>query len=156
MKKNNKKNNNQMINSRLKSLINPLYTFFVVAVPSLMIWIFFSNDFPFADSWNINYSWWIKLLISVSFIVGAFLITVLFIFLKILPISILNFSLPISICFMVIFVTDNIEPWIRALIIVPFLLLSFPITILVKKIDIKIKMKKNKKWKNEDKIIGHK
>ena len=71
MKKNNKsKNNNKMVNSWLESFKTPLFTFFVIAIPCLLLWIFFSSDFPFAAAFNIEYSWWIKLLIGIASLVG--------------------------------------------------------------------------------------
>ncbi|MBD5422937.1 MAG: hypothetical protein HDR43_00315 [Mycoplasma sp.] len=153
MKKN---NNNSLIKSRWKSFKNPIFTFFVIAIPCLLLWIFFSNDFPFAKHYNLDYSWWIKLLIGISFIVGTFLITVLFVYIKILDLSIFIFSLPVSICFVVIFVSDGLEPWIRALIVIPFFLLVIPISIITKKIEIKKMIKKQQTSLNEEKIIGHK
>lgn len=157
MKKNNKsKNSNKMINSWLESFKTPLFTFFVIAIPCLLIWIFFSNDFPFASAYHIEYSWWIKLLIGIAFIVFSFLITLLCVYLKILKWSIFIFSLPITICFITIFVTDQLEPWIRSLIIIPFFLLIIPISILVKKIEIKQMIKNKKQNSNEDNIIGYK
>ena len=43
---------------------------------------------------------------------------------------------------MVIFLSDSLEPWVRLLIIVPFIFLSIPIIFFVKKIEFKFKRKK--------------
>ncbi len=153
--KKNKKSKNGMINSWIESFKTPLFTFFVIAVPCLLLWIFFSNDFPFATYFNISYDWWIKLLIGLAFIIGSFLITFLFVYLKILKISIFMFSLPVAICFITIFVTDQLEPWIRSLITIPFFFLIIPIAIVIKKIEIK-KIVKDKSKNDEDNIIGYK
>ena len=157
MKKNNKsKNNNKMVNSWLESFKTPLFTFFVIAIPCLLLWIFFSSDFPFAAAFNIEYSWWIKLLIGIAFIIFSFLLTLLFVYFKILKWSIFIFSLPIAICFVAIFVSDQLEPWVRSLIIIPFFFLIIPIAIIVKKIEIKQMIKAKKDKNNDDTIIGHK
>lgn len=157
MKKNNKsKNNNKMVNSWLESFKIPLFTFFVIAIPCLLLWIFFSSDFPFAAAFNIEYSWWIKLLIGIAFIIFSFLLTLLFVYFKILKWSIFIFSLPIAICFVAIFVSDQLEPWVRSLIIIPFFFLIIPIAIIVKKIEIKQMIKAKKDTNNDDTIIGYK
>lgn len=156
MKKNKRKNDNKTVNSWLESFKTPLFTFFVIAIPCLLLWIFFSNDFPFAEAFNIQYSWWIKLLIGFAFIASTFLLTLLFVYLKMLKWSIFIFSLPISICFVAIFVTDQLEPWIRSLIIIPFFLLIIPIAIIVKKIEIRQMIKNQKQKNDEDHIIGYK
>lgn len=153
MKKNNE---SPILNSRKNSIIKSVFTFLVIAIPALMLWIFFSNDFPFAKHFGIEFSWWIKLLIGISFIIGSFLITLLFIYLKILDLSIFIFSLPVSICFVIIFATDLLAPWARAIIIVPVFFLVIPITILIKKIQLNIIIKNKNKNKTEEKIIGHK
>lgn len=158
MKKNNKrsKNNNKTVNSWLESFKTPLFTFFVIAIPCLLLWIFFSNDFPFAAAYHIDYSWWVKLLIGIAFIVFSFLLTLLFVYFKILKWSIFIFSLPIAICFVAIFVSDQLEPWVRSLIVIPFFLLIIPIAIVVKKIEIKQMIKTKKQVNSEDNIIGYK
>lgn len=137
------KKNNKNVNSISKSFIKPIFTFFVVVIPALILWIFFSKDFKFL--WKDDYieiSWWIKFAISLAFIIFTFSITFLFIYFNLLDISIFSFSLPVSICFMVIFLSDSLEPWIRLLIIVPFIFLSIPIIFFVKKIEFKFKRKK--------------
>lgn len=156
MKKNNQKLKNQNINSGWKSFVKPVFTFFVIGVPSLLLWIFFSNDFPFAKEFKVESAWWIKLLIGLSLIVVTTLITFLFIYIKILDWNIFNFSLPIAICFTVIFVTDQFEAWIRAIIVLPFLFSIIPIFMIVKKIEMWEQIKKHKKTNNNEKIIGHK
>lgn len=137
------KKNNKNINSISKSFIKPVFTFFVVVIPALILWIFFSRDFRFL--WKedyINISWWIKLIISLVFIIFTFSLTFLFVYFNLLDISIFSFSLPISICFMVIFLSDSLEPWVRLLIIVPFIFLSIPIIFFIKKIEFKFRTKK--------------
>lgn len=155
MKKNNITSNNR-INSRGKSFVKPIFTFFVVAIPSLLLWIFFSNDFPFAKEYKLEFPWWIKLFIGIALLISTTLITLLFIYIKILDWNIFNFSLPVAICFSVIFVTDNLEGWIRALIVLPFLFSIIPIFMIVKKIEMKEQIKRNKKTNNKEKVIGHK
>lgn len=154
MKKN---NNNQLINSRWKSFVKPIFTFFVIAIPALLIWVFFSTDFPFAEHWNLNYEWWIKLLIGIAFVIGTFLITALFVSLRMLDMSVFSFSIPVSVSFMTIFITDQLVAWARALIIIPIFLLIIPVVIYTKKIETKLAIRKRKKIeKSNEKIIGHK
>lgn len=139
-----KENNNYLINSRKISWIKSIYTLFVIAIPALLIWIFFSKDF----FWHNSFLFWQKFLIALSFIVCSTLITILFIYFKILNINILSFSLPVAICFMVIFLTDDLlVSWARALIIVPFILLFIPINLICKKIETRIQLKNKLKWK---------
>ncbi len=151
-----KKNNSPIVNSRWKSFIKPIFTLLVIAVPSLMIWIFFSNDI-FAKELGLDLVWWIKLLIAIGFICATLLITMLFVYLKILDMSIFMFSLPISICFMTIFVTDELVAWLRSIIVVVMFLLIIPISIYTKKIETKLLIRKKiKQEKNNEKIVGHK
>ena len=128
----------------------------VIAVPALLIWIFFSNDYPFAEKFGTNYQWSIKFAIGIAFIIGSFLLTLLLVSMKMLDISIFMFSLPIAISFMTIFITDSLVPWARALIVITAFLLVIPISIVIKKIEIKLIIKKKEKENEKIKIIGHK
>ncbi len=155
-----KKNKNYTnVNSRWRSFIKPLYTLFVIAVPAILIWIFFSKD-VFAVELGINFIWWIKFAIALAFIVVTSLITALMVYLKIIDISVFMFSLPVSICLMTIFLTDNFtgdQSWVRAIIIIPVFFLTIPICITIKKIEIRLAIKKRTKEKiDNEKIIGYK
>lgn len=144
---------NSYLNSKKKSWIKSIYTLFVVAIPSVLIWIFFSKDI-------LNYNalvWWQKLLISIGFIIGVILITLLFIYLKILEISVFTFVLPIAITFMIIFLTEDLVAWARTLIVLPFISLIIPTHFICKKIEMKIIIKKRLKAKlNKNQVIGSK
>ncbi len=149
-----KKNNSPIIKSWSKSWITPLFAFFAIAVPAILLWLFFSKDI---NLFNIKIELWIQGLIALAFFVFTLLVTLLFIWLKLINLSILSFTIPISICFIVIFLTDQLEPWVRVLITVPFIFLIIPISIFIKKLEFKIEIKKRIKSKNDDeKIIGHK
>lgn len=147
---------NSNVKSKSKSFITPIYTFLVIVLPSLLLWIFFSKDFSFV--FNIKLKWWFKLIIAFIFVISTFLLTLLLIYFKILNVDILFFSLPISICFMAIFATDELNYWIRAIILIPCFLLMIPIILLVKKIKLILYLKQKRKNNDQsnEKIIGHK
>lgn len=148
------KENNNFINSKKKSWIKPIYTMFVVAIPALLLWLFFSND-VFGQIIKLKY--WHKILISIAFLLFSVSLTSLLIYLKILEISILSFVVPTSVCFMAIFLTDALEPWARALIVIPFVFLVIPLNIFCKKLEIKVLMHQKLKDKlNKQKIVGSK
>lgn len=54
---------------------------------------------------------------------------------------------------MIIFISDDLEPWIRALILIPFIFLIIPIGMIVKKYEYN-KALNSKKNKNNE-IIGY-
>lgn len=147
------KENNYFINSKKKTWIKCIYTLFVVAIPSILIWTFFSKDI-------LNYNtllWWQKFLISTGFIIGVVLITLLFIYFKILDINVFTFVLPISITFMSIFLTEELVPWARTLIVIPFMFLIIPTHYICQKIETKLIIKQKVKQKiSKEKIIGSK
>ncbi|MGL6125328.1 MAG: MAG3450 family membrane protein [Metamycoplasmataceae bacterium] len=144
--KNKPKNKNIIVNAKSKSWIKPLYTLFVVAIPSFFIWFFLGKDFqedaPFAIGYNI--------LIAIAFILVITTITLLLVYLKILKISIIVFTFPIMICFMAIFLSSWLEgenQWYRILIIIPLVFLVIPANMFVNYYEKKqlIKMKVRKK-----------
>lgn len=149
-----KENNNDILNSKKQSWIKPLYTFFVVALPAILIWLFFSNDI-FSNNFNINIGY--KFLIAFAFLIITFSLTFLLIYFKVLEINTLSFVIPVGVCFMVIFLTDSLVSWARALIILPFIFLVIPINILCRKLEVKQEIKRKIKNKIEnEKIIGTK
>lgn len=136
------------LNSKRKSWIKPIYTFFVVAIPSFFIWFFLSNDF---ESKNV-FLVWAATLIAIGFLLAIFLITIFLIYFKVLDIYVLNFALPVAITFMVIYLTSyislseeqlEIEITIRSIIVLLSTTLTFPISMLVKKTNIKIIAREN-------------
>lgn len=129
---------NPLINSKKNSWIKSLYTLFVIAIPALLLWVFFSDDFLNIQPLAI----WAKWLLAIGFVLISTIVTSILIYFQILEINVLTFSLPVSICFMVIFLTGSLEPWVRALIILPFMLLTIPINIVCKKIELKMMIKK--------------
>lgn len=146
------KENNNLINSRKNSWIKPLYTFFVVALPAMLLWLFFSNDI-FKDVFEIKYIF--KILIALGFILITTGLTILLIYLNILDFNTIAFVLPVGICFMVIFLSSQLYPWARFLIVFPFMVLVIPINIICQKIELKRNAKKRIKMKLEnEKIIG--
>lgn len=128
-----KAKNHPFINSRRASWIKTLYALFVIAVPALLLWIFFSDDFlaiqPLAWGWQVT--------LALGFVAGTTLVTVILIHFQLLEPSVLAFTLPVAICFMVIFLTSALAPWQRALLLAPFLCLTIPIHMLCKKWELK-------------------
>ncbi|MDK2819219.1 MAG: hypothetical protein KFW07_00080 [Mycoplasmataceae bacterium] len=133
MKKNklkNKGNNQIILNTKIKSWVKPLYTLFVVAIPSFFIWLFLGKDFIDEPPFEIYYN----ILIAISFIIIVFLLTFFLIYFNILNMSILTFVVPIIISFMTIFLTSWLPKdleWARILIIIPLIFLVIPVNILV-------------------------
>lgn len=150
MKNKSQKNNNVLLNTKAKSWIKPVYTLFVVAIPSFFIWFFLGKDFqpnpPFAIGYNV--------LIAISFMVVVTTITLLLVYLKILKMSIIIFVFPIMLCFMAIFLSSWLEgdnQWYRILIIVPLVFLVIPVNMFVNYYENKqvIKLKVREELKNK-------
>lgn len=133
MKKNNLKNKKKgqiILKTKAKSWIKPLYTLFVVAIPSFFIWLFLGKDFLDKPPFEIQYN----ILIAFAFILIVFLITFFLIYFNILKISILTFVVPIIISFMTIFLTSWLPKdleWARILIIISFVFIVIPTNFLV-------------------------
>lgn len=143
-----KKNHNPLINSRKNSWIKSIYALFAIAIPALLLWIFFSDDFLKIQPLPV----WARWLIAIGFVIVSTLVTAILIYFKILEVNVLAFSLPVAICFMVIFLTGGLEAWIRALIVLPFMLLTIPINIICKKIELKLNYQNKNKKQSEKKI----
>lgn len=132
-------------NSKKKSWIKPLYTFFVIAIPAFMIWYFLSGDFISTNQTEI----WIAILVAIAFILISSLVTIILIYFKILDIFVLNFSLPIAITFMIIFLSSFISGdyalkiSLRAILSLLSCFLVIPINILITKYNIKLIAKDN-------------
>lgn len=138
--------------------MKPLYTLFVVAIPSFFIWFFLGKDFiPKEESGQPKFEpplgIWFNVLIAVSFMISVTLITLFLIYFKILEMSVMTFVIPIMICFMAIFLSSWLnqgnDQWYRALIIIPLVFIVIPINILVNKYErtkiIRMKIKKENK-----------
>ncbi|MGL4252189.1 MAG: hypothetical protein ACRCRQ_01370, partial [Metamycoplasmataceae bacterium] len=118
----NKRIDNTILNTKARSWVRPLYTLFVVAIPSFFIWFFLGKDFRSDPPFSLGYN----VLIAIAFIIVISVITILLIFLKILKISIIIFTFPITICFMAIFLSSWLQgeyQWYRVLIIIPLVFL---------------------------------
>ena len=145
--------NNKLINSRKQSWIKPIYTFFVVVIPAIFIWLFYGE----MNLSSINLEWWKQFLIAIGFVIAILGLTSLLIYFRVFDIFILTFSFPVAICLMMIFVSYPLPIYARALLLIPFIALVFPINIICNKINLQNKIKnKIKKQENNDKIIGHK
>lgn len=130
-----KKNKNpSFIASKKESWVKPLYTFFVVAMPALLIWVFCSSDFL---GTVYNFAFWVKSLIAIGFMAYVFLTTTLLIYLKIIPINIITFAFPVCLTFMAIFLSDALAYWLRALIILPFVFTIAPFYFWSQKLEMK-------------------
>ncbi|MGL5357574.1 MAG: MAG3450 family membrane protein [Metamycoplasmataceae bacterium] len=147
-----KNNKNPNLNSRKNSWIKALFTLFVVAIPSIMIWFFLSKDFGGGDQNVLNFGYGI--LISIGFIIAVFLLSYLFYYFKICDVSLFTFSLPVAITFMGIYLssflnsTDPNYILYRSLIVLPLTLTVIPINMFITKIKLKIRLKdkiRNKK-----------
>ena len=123
-----------ILNSRLNSWIKPLYTLFVVAIPSFFIWLFLGKDFGKTPPLSFGYN----LLIAILFMIVIAIITSILIYFKILKMSILTFIIPIVICFMAIFLStwlDRDNEWYRILNIIPLVFIVIPVNVLVDRYD---------------------
>lgn len=147
------KENNGIVKSKKNSWMTPLYTFFIVVIPGIMIWLLFSNDFGLNI---IKLPLWGSFLVALGFILGVSLLTIFLIYIKLLKFNVSWFAIPIAIIFMAIFLTDSLFPWARALICLPLVIVFLPIKIWSEKIERRIYIKNKIKKENENnKIIGH-
>lgn len=124
------KKDNIILNTKSKSWIKPLYTLFVVAIPSFFIWFFLGKDFHKNPPFSIGYN----ILIAISFIIVVSIITLLLVKLRVLKISVIIFAFPIMICFMAIFLSSWLEgdnQWYRILIIIPLVFVVIPANMFV-------------------------
>ena len=127
------KSNNPNLNSRKNSWIKSLYGLFAIALPALLLWIFFSDDFLAIQPLAL----WAKWLVALGFLVVSTLVTSILVYWKILEINVLAFTLPVAICFMSIFLTTSLEPWARALIVLPLILLTIPIHMVCQRLELR-------------------
>ncbi|MGL4343044.1 MAG: hypothetical protein ACRCRZ_00540 [Metamycoplasmataceae bacterium] len=130
---------NNNLNSKAKSWIKPLYTFFVIAIPAFFIWFFLSNDFGlFNNLLNFGYAF----LIAIGFILISTILTYVVYYFKLVDIFVFSFSLPVAIALMTIYLSSYINNFqyaitIRAILV---LIVSFsvvPINMIIIKLNIK-------------------
>ena len=141
------KSNNPNLNSRKNSWIKSLYGLFAIALPALLLWIFFSDDFLAIQPLAL----WAKWLVALGFLVVSTLVTSILVYWKILEINVLAFTLPVAICFMSIFLTTSLEPWARALIVLPLILLTIPIHMVCQRFELRQRYRAQQAQKGQSK-----
>lgn len=141
------KSNNPNLNSRKNSWIKSLYGLFAIALPALLLWIFFSDDFLAIQPLAL----WAKWLVAIGFLVVSTLVTSILVYWKILEINVLAFTLPVAICFMSIFLTTGLEPWARALIVLPLILLTIPIHMVCQRLELRQRYRAQQAQKGQSK-----
>lgn len=141
------KSNNPNLNSRKNSWIKSLYGLFAIALPALLLWIFFSDDFLAIQPLAL----WAKWLVALGFLVVSTLVTSILVYWKILEINVLAFTLPVAICFMSIFLTTSLEPWARALIVLPLILLTIPIHMVCQRLELRQRYRAQQAQKGQSK-----
>lgn len=61
------------------------------------------------------------------------------------------FTLPVAICFMSIFLTTGLEPWARALIVLPLILLTIPIHMVCQRLELRQRYRAQQAQKGQSK-----
>ncbi|MBN3535028.1 MAG3450 family membrane protein [Mycoplasma procyoni] len=105
-----------------------IFSFLFILVPAAAIYFFFSPDvwkkevIPF---WALN-------LISISYVIIAFFICLIFYFLKIVKINFFNTNIPLSICFLVIIITYGLAGyWVILRVFLVFVSIFTTIPVIV-------------------------
>lgn len=113
---------------KTSSLIKSLISFFLVLLPSLIIWFFFSKDWTPNPIISYKYIW----LIALGFVMLVLLISWIFVITHIAWYDLFNFTLPIAILMMLILITYPLTSWARALIIIgAIIVVTLPINMFV-------------------------
>ncbi|MCP4336672.1 MAG: hypothetical protein GY679_02345 [Mycoplasma sp.] len=105
-----------------------IVTFIFILIPALMIIIFLSSDFNNDGSSVFNIG--IEFAIAFSFILYSVLLVVFLWWIQLTWIDIANFIIPIAIVMMTIFLSHRLSTWVRALIVLPLILTTLPISII--------------------------
>ena len=109
--------------------ISSLFALIFIAVPALIIFLFFLPSW--SNNFDINYGYiW---LIALSFFVYVALIHFIAIYCQIISIESLNFNVPISISLMAILVCYPLPIWLTFLIVFLCIMSAFPTNILTNK-----------------------
>ena len=118
-------------NYQTSGLIKSLISFFLVLLPSLIIWFFLSKD------WTRNpiVSYKYISLIAVGFVVLVALISWIFVITHIAWYDLFNFTLPIAILMMLILISYPLANWARALIVISaIIVVTLPTNMVVTRI----------------------
>ena len=112
-------------------LIKFLVTFFLIFIPGIIIWLFFSGDWDVVPVIRYAYLW----PIAFGFILAIILIIQSLIFLGIAWYDLYNISLSVAILMMVILLTYPLKMWERAItVIILVIAVALPINMIVVRI----------------------
>ncbi len=119
-----------------------LVTLVFILIPAIVMWVFLSKDFNAKVVLSLGELW----SVAIGFIVYALFITLFLMWIQLIWIDTMNFTLPVAIVLMSILLSQNIVIWGRALIVIGLIFTALPVNMITIRY-IEHKIDKNNKLK---------
>ncbi|NQZ29111.1 MAG: hypothetical protein HRT98_01870 [Mycoplasmatales bacterium] len=134
--------NPEIMEKRTGAWTQALVTLIFILIPAIIMWIFLSKDFNVKQVLNLGELWGV----AIGFIGYALLITLFLIWIQLIWIDTMNFTLPVAIVLMSILLSQNVVIWGRALIVISLIFTALPVNMFTIRY-IERKVDKNRKAK---------
>ncbi|TCG11516.1 MAG3450 family membrane protein [Mycoplasma todarodis] len=115
--------NIEIAEKRTGSWTQALVTLVFILIPAIVMWVFLSKDFNAKPILSTGELWGV----AVGFVGYALLVTLFLIWIQLIWIDTMNFTIPVSIVLMSILLSQNVVIWGRALIVIALIFTALPV-----------------------------
>ncbi|CAM9099451.1 MAG3450 family membrane protein [Mycoplasma marinum] len=118
-----------------------LVTFVFILVPAMVMWVFLSKDFGNKQLLTTGELWGV----AIGFIFYSILISIFLIWIRLIWIDTLNFTVPVAIVLMAIMLSQDVVIWGRALIAIGMIFTALPVNMITVRYIENLAIKNNNK-----------
>ncbi len=133
---NNPVKNTNILEKRTGAWTQALVTLVFILIPAIIMWVFLSKDFNAKQVLTVGELWGV----SIGFIGYSILVTLFLMWIQLIWIDTMNFTLPVAIVLMSILLSQDVVIWGRALIVIALIFTALPVNMFtIRYIEHKIK-----------------
>ena len=100
-----------------------LVTLVFILIPAIVMWVFLSKDFDAKQVLTTGELW----AVAIGFVSYALLITMFLMWIQLIWIDTMNFTLPVAMVLMSILLSQDVVIWGRALIVISLIFTALPV-----------------------------
>ncbi|CAM9109170.1 MAG3450 family membrane protein [Mycoplasma todarodis] len=115
--------NPEIMEKRTGSWTQALVTLVFILIPAIVMWIFLSKDFNAKQVLTTGELW----AVAIGFVSYALLITLFLMWIQLIWIDTMNFTLPVAMVLMSILLSQDVVIWGRALIVISLIFTALPV-----------------------------
>ncbi len=115
--------NTNIMEKRTGAWTQALVTLVFILVPAIVMWVFLSKDFDAKQVLTTGELW----AVAFGFVGYALLITLFLMWIQLIWIDTMNFTLPVAMVLMSILLSQDVVIWGRALIVIALIFTALPV-----------------------------